>query len=200
MGFGERIKRAFQKIKTKLIVFGILTIIILLWLVSSVVCSWKQGFEGVPAGQVYAIETVSNGGEENLVPLTEEEAFIKFGSKEKNKLDWSIVFIQLGWYIVHPWHAVGLCISEPAYAVQYGKAIVITVGLFSLAVVIGFVKALPKHEFDDIEHGSSDWSENGEQYQVLNKKEGIVLAEKNYLPVDKRGNVNVLVVGRIWCW
>ena len=64
----------------------------------------------------------------------------------------------------------------------------------------GLVKAFPKHEFDDIEHGSSDWSENGEQYQVLNKNKGIVLAEKNYLPVDKRGNVNVLVVGRIWCW
>ena len=29
---------------------------------------------------------------------------------------------------------------------------------------------------------------------------GIVLAEDNYLPVDKRGNVNVLVVGRIWIW
>ena len=35
----------------------------------------------------------------------------------------------------------------------------------------------------------------GEQYQILNNKKGIVLAENNYLPVDKRGNVNVLVVG-----
>ena len=35
---------------------------------------------------------------------------------------------------------------------------------------------------------------------VLSKKEGIILAENNYLPVDKRGNVNVLVVGRIWIW
>lgn len=55
-------------------------------------------------------------------------------------------------------------------------------------------------DFHDIEHGSSDWSENGEQYKVLSKKEGIILAEKNYLPVDKPGNVNVLIVGRIWCW
>ena len=54
--------------------------------------------------------------------------------------------------------------------------------------------------FDDIENGSSDWAENGEQYRVLSKKSGIILAEKNYLPVDKRGNVNVLVVRRFWCW
>ena len=66
--------------------------------------------------------------------------------------------------------------------------------------IIGIVKAIPKHEFQDIENGSSDWSENGEQYKVLSKKKGIILAEKNYLPVDKRGNVNVLVVRRFWCW
>lgn len=54
---------------------------------------------------------------------------------------------------------------------------------------------MPKHRYDNIEHGSSDWSENGEQYQVLSKKSGIILAENNYLPLDKRGNVNVLVVG-----
>ena len=66
--------------------------------------------------------------------------------------------------------------------------------------VVGTLKAMPKHEFTDIENGSSDWAANGEQYTVLNKKEGIILAEKNYLPVDKRGNVNVLVVRRFWCW
>ena len=61
---------------------------------------------------------------------------------------------------------------------------------------IGFVKTAPKNEFTDIEHGSSDWSQHGEQYQILSKNKGIILAEDNYLPVDKRGNVNVLVVGR----
>ena len=62
--------------------------------------------------------------------------------------------------------------------------------------IIGFIKSMPKNEYTDIEHGSSDWAE-GEQYSVLSKKKGILLAEKHYLPVDKRGNVNVLVVGRI---
>ena len=65
---------------------------------------------------------------------------------------------------------------------------------------IGFSKSAPKNEFTDIEHGSSDWSQRGEQYQILSKNKGIILAEDNYLPLDKRGNVNVLVVGRIWIW
>ena len=66
---------------------------------------------------------------------------------------------------------------------------------YVIVVVIGIIRLMPKHRYDDIEHGSSDWSENGEQYQVLSKKSGIILAENNYLPLDKRGNVNVLVVG-----
>lgn len=65
---------------------------------------------------------------------------------------------------------------------------------------IGFAKSAPKSEFTNIEHGSSDWSQKGEQYQILSKNNGIILAENNYLPVDKRGNVNVLVVGRFRFW
>ena len=61
---------------------------------------------------------------------------------------------------------------------------------------IGFFKSAPKNEYSDIEHGSSDWSQRGEQYRILSKNKGIILAEDNYLPLDKRGNVNVLVVGR----
>lgn len=78
-----------------------------------------------------------------------------------------------------------------------------TEGYFSIALLIcatiGFVKSMPKNEYTDIEHGSSDWA-TGEQYEVLSKKKGILLAENHYLPVDKRGNTNVLVVGRIRFW
>lgn len=66
---------------------------------------------------------------------------------------------------------------------------------YAIIVVIAVLRLMPKHRYDNIEHGSSDWSENGEQYKVLSKKAGIILAENNYLPLDKRGNVNVLVVG-----
>ena len=70
--------------------------------------------------------------------------------------------------------------------------------IYLIFVSIGVLRAAPKSEYADFEHGSSDWSKNGEQYKILNKKKGIVLADNNYLPVDKRGNVNVLVVGRFW--
>lgn len=67
--------------------------------------------------------------------------------------------------------------------------------IFAIFFIIGAARSAPKNEYSDIEHGSSDWSKNGEQYQILSNKKGIILAENNYLPVDKRGNVNVLVVG-----
>ena len=72
--------------------------------------------------------------------------------------------------------------------------------IFAIFFIIGIARSAPKNEYTDFEHGSSDWSKNGEQYQILSNKKGIILAEDNYLPVDKRGNVNVLVVGRIRFW
>ena len=72
--------------------------------------------------------------------------------------------------------------------------------LYLVVFFIGFAKSAPKNRYTDIEHGSSDWSQRGEQYQVLSRNKGIILAEDNYLPLDKRGNVNVLVVGRFRFW
>ena len=69
-----------------------------------------------------------------------------------------------------------------------------------ILVIFAIYKTLPKSDFEDIEHGSSDWCKPGEQYKILSKKEGLILAKDNYLPIDKSGNVNVLIVGRIWCW
>lgn len=72
--------------------------------------------------------------------------------------------------------------------------------LFVVCSIIGFIKSKPKGEYHDMEHGSSDWSEHGEQYKILDKNKGIILAEDNYLPIDKRGNINTLIVGRIRFW
>ena len=72
--------------------------------------------------------------------------------------------------------------------------------IFGIFFFVGMAKTAPKNEYSDIEHGSSDWSQHGEQYRILSNKKGIILAENNYLPVDKRGNVNVLVVGRFRFW
>ena len=88
---------------------------------------------------------------------------------------------------------------QPKYLENTGTAIKYFSVFYFIFAFILMLKA-GKGDYYDIEHGSSDWSTGGEQYKVLSKKEGIILAEKNYLPVDKHGNVNVLIVGRIWCW
>ena len=88
-------------------------------------------------------------------------------------------------------------IFKPDYIGSFFKVeLYVTVAVIFMYFV-GIIKQMPKNEFSGIESGSSDWA-GSEKYSILNKKEGILLAENHYLPVDKRGNVNVLVVGRIW--
>ncbi len=77
----------------------------------------------------------------------------------------------------------------------FGKCTLWLTIMFLVFSTIGIIRSKPNNEYKDIENGSSDWSEGGEQYKILSKNKGIILAENNYLPVDKPGNVNVLVVG-----
>ena len=77
----------------------------------------------------------------------------------------------------------------------FGKGTLWLTILCLVVTAIGVIKSKPKNNYEDIENGSSDWCEGGEQYKILSKNKGIILAEDNYLPVDKIGNVNVLVVG-----
>lgn len=99
----------------------------------------------------------------------------------------------------NPFGTLGNIFLQGAGGTYFSALLVVTI-FYSVFFFIGFVRSAPKNEYTDIEHGSSDWSQRGEQYQILNKDKGIILAEDNYLPVDKRGNVNVLVVGRIRFW
>ncbi len=96
--------------------------------------------------------------------------------------------------IQHLGKSIGILSTQKIWG-QYLKNVGLFSILYAILMVIGLIKSAPKNEYTDMEHGSSDWSRNGEQYTVLNNKKGIILAEDNYLPVDKRGNVNVLVVG-----
>ena len=104
-----------------------------------------------------------------------------------------------GTSVTHPFNTLRTVLTEGAIGTYFSILMVVTI-FYALFFFIGIFRTAPKNEFSDIEHGSSDWSQRGEQYQILNKNKGIILAENNYLPVDKRGNVNVLVVGRIRFW
>ena len=94
-----------------------------------------------------------------------------------------------------------LSISSPISSIKYISKNALLGNLFSnffvttivylIFFIIGFSKILPKHQYDNIEHGSSDWSQGGEQYKILSNKEGIILAEKHFLPVNKSGNVKL---------
>lgn len=89
-----------------------------------------------------------------------------------------------------------LKVFRPAYISSFWKVEARLTGILLIIVLIGLIRSIPRHDYAGIENGSSDWA-NGEQYSILNKKKGILLAENHFLPVDKRGNTNVLVVGRI---
>ncbi len=91
-------------------------------------------------------------------------------------------------------------VFSEGYGAVFGKVLLYFSIIYAVFAFIGLWKSKPKSEYTDIEHGSSDWSEGGEQYAILSKNKGIILAQNNYLPVDKRGNVNVLVVGRFRFW
>ena len=101
--------------------------------------------------------------------------------------------------IMNPFQAFGNIFSQGAFGTFFPILVFYTV-VYLVFFFIGIAKTAPKNEYTDIEHGSSDWSKHGEQYNILSKKKGIILAENNYLPVNKRGNVNVLVVGRFRFW
>ena len=102
-------------------------------------------------------------------------------------------------HIIKPFSSFSKVFS-PEYLSSFLEILFWFTFAYIIIAIIGIIKNAPKNEYSDIEHGSSDWSKNGEQYRVLSNKKGIILAEDNYLPVDKRGNVNVLVVGRFRFW
>ena len=102
-------------------------------------------------------------------------------------------------YIQAPFSSFFKVFTEP-YIEILKNAVLVFSGIWLFFVMYGTMRNESKGEYENIEHGSSDWSKNGEQYKILSNKKGILLAENHYLPLDKRGNINVLVVGRFWFW
>lgn len=174
MNFKEKLRCAFYKVKTKLIVGAVLMLIILI-----------LGGAPLSIGITDAIKSGS-AGTSSSVELV-------------NGFDTGVLLFNTGSYIIKPFEALAKCF-EPDYFPVFFNVFKVVLFTYIIIAGVGFLKAIPKHEYDDIEHGSSKWAEGGEQYAILSKKKGIVLAQKHYLPVDKRGNVNVLVIRRFRCW
>lgn len=126
-------------------------------------------------------------------------AHSQYVASASGNFDLELFMKAFGVSILHPFKAFSSMIQEGAFGNYFTALLVVTI-FYALFFFIGIFRSAPKNEYSDIEHGSSDWSQRGEQYQILNKNKGIILAENNYLPVDKRGNVNVLVVGRFRFW
>ena len=126
-------------------------------------------------------------------------SYSAFEASASGKFSLDIFMEQIFSNITNPFGTIAKIITQGAFknfiSLLFGFTIVYLVAFF-----IGFAKSAPKNEYTDFEHGSSDWSQRGEQYQILSRNKGIILAEDNYLPLDKRGNVNVLVVGRFRFW
>ena len=118
---------------------------------------------------------------------------------EENKFDINVFITSFGENYANIFETI-----KSTFGKEYRMTLLKGEGYLAIAIflftIIGMIKMMPENEYRDIEHGSSDWAENGEQYKILSRNKGILLAEKNYLPVDKRGNVNVLVVGRFRIW
>ena len=130
-----------------------------------------------------------------VLPFTVAKNVATVQSKSNSNIDFLSRFFQVySQAIGAPGTSIGYIFKHALFGTLCSNWFVITI-IYLIFFIIGFVRTMPKHQYDNIEHGSSDWSQHGEQYKILNKNKGIILAENNYLPVDKRGNVNVLVVG-----
>ena len=113
--------------------------------------------------------------------------------------DLNTFFSSMGETVFNPFRALASVFENGLIGRFLSNLLIFTI-FYIIFFFIGVIRSAPKNEYTDIEHGSSDWSQRGEQYRILSKNKGLILAENNYLPIDKRGNVNVLVVGRIGSW
>lgn len=216
MNFKEKMRCAFYKIKTRMIVAAFLVLAIIIFAVAPLSIGIVEATKPPKKEETNSVQKKDDYDEDEYYDEEEngydEDEYYDEDENESDEdetdashvdlspgFDWYELFIALGKYLPAPQKSIPLCFTKEYFSTFF-KGVQISFFVYIIIVGIGFYKAIPKHEYDDVEHGSSKWSEGGEQYAILSKKKGIILAEKNYLPVDKRGNVNVLVVRRFWSW
>ena len=123
-------------------------------------------------------------------------AYGNFKIIQNSEVSISIFMDNLKYSLTNPFWSIGEMF-------RLGQVMDAYINIFKIAIFVYYVPILyfmfkpkkKKPEWEKKEHGSAEWAKKGEQYKVLSKKEGILLAKDNYLPVDKRGNINVLVIG-----
>ena len=76
--------------------------------------------------------------------------------------------------IQHLGKSFGILSSQKIWG-DYLKNVGLFTIFYAILMTIGLIRSAPKNEYTDMEHGSSDWSRNGEQYTILNNKKGIML-------------------------
>ncbi len=94
------------------------------------------------------------------------------------------------------------------YMFQYFGDYISALGSFTKFYLVVFVVLLvlykPGKEYEAIEHGSADWARGGEEYKVLSKTDGFILAKDHYMPMipnpPSGKNGNILVIRRFWFW
>ena len=128
MGFMDKLRSAIRKIKGKLIAYGILLLVILLWL-------------GIP----YAVAVVD----------AHLATGITFSQDLMNGDLWSTFMTSMGSGLTAPWTKIPYIFKADyiGFFLQELKMFILFATFFAL---IGIIKAFPKHEYQDIENGSSD--------------------------------------------
>lgn len=111
------------------------------------------------------------------------------------EIDSSLPFVgNFMYFLSNPFKTLGY-VFNPLYFGIYIETLKNYTGIYFLLAIFLAYKYEEAKPYDGKEYGSARWSKNGEQYKILSKTSGIILAKDNYLPVDKQGNTNVMVIG-----
>lgn len=114
----------------------------------------------------------------------------------KDAVSFLPVFENLKYTMSNPGFSFSVLFSGSGKTVaNFFNLFIIYTSLYWLIICYLVLRMGNKKEWEGIEHGSASWAKNGEEYSVLSKTKGILLAKDHYLPVTKTGNINVMVVG-----
>ncbi len=192
-------KRWFEQRKALMIVLGIVYIVLALFVVSAYVTNTVN----------YVLERqerIKNG--EDIEGVSEETiSKVRSGESEKpimeleNRSPIAIIMASTQKDISHVGENIGNIFSR--FEVYSSALKSFSIGYLIIFVVLMVITKTDK-EFQGVEHGSAGWAERGEEYEVLSKSEGFILAKDHYMPMIPNPptgkNGNILVIRRFWFW